>query len=61
MDYDTSKQPTKEEALEIMTSRLHNGGLYLLHAVSSANTAALGDFIDYARAQGYTFVEYLKK
>ena len=59
-DYDTSKQPTKEEALEIMTSRLHNGGLYLLHAVSSANTAALGDFIDAARAQGYTFVEYTK-
>lgn len=60
LDYDVNNQPSKEEAYNTMVERLSNGAIYLLHAVSSANTAALGDFIDEARAEGYEFKEYTK-
>ena len=52
-DYDTSDQPDPTAALEKLKSRLHPGAIYLLHAVSTTNTAILGDFIDYIRAEGY--------
>ncbi len=55
LDYDRSKQPSVSSALQKLKSRLHPGAVYLLHAVSSTNTAILGDFIDYARSQGYRF------
>lgn len=42
-------------ALEKTTAALHPGAIYLLHAVSADNAAMLGDFIDAARAAGYTF------
>lgn len=54
-DWDTSKQPTPASALNTVTSRFHSGAVILLHAVSSANTEALGDIIDTANSQGYTF------
>lgn len=59
-DWDPDHQPSKEAALQKMEGRLHNGAIYLLHAVSSTNTAVLGEFIDYARAQGYEFKKYEK-
>ena len=55
MDYDVENQPDEEESLEKMTERLHPGAVYLLHAESKTNAAVLGDFIDAAREQGYTF------
>lgn len=54
-DWDTSKQPTKEKAIEIVTSRYHNGAVILLHAVSQANTDGLAEMIDIAINQGYSF------
>lgn len=54
-DWDVNDQPTNDEALKILTERLHPGGIYLLHAVSSTNAEVLGDFIDNARALGYEF------
>lgn len=59
-DWDPDKQPSHEEALNKMKGRLHNGAIYLLHAVSATNTAVLGEFIDYARSQGYEFKKYEK-
>lgn len=59
-DWDPEKQPSQEEALSKMKGRLHNGAIYLLHAVSATNTAVLGEFIDYARSQGYEFKKYEK-
>ncbi len=44
-----------EAALQKTTGALHDGAIYLLHAVSPDNAAMLGDFIDAARAQGYQF------
>lgn len=57
-DWDPDRQPSTEEALKKMEGRLHNGAIYLLHAVSATNTAVLGEFIDYAREQGYEFMKY---
>lgn len=48
-------QPDKAESLEKLKKNLHPGAIFLLHSVSSTNTAILGDFIDYALSQGYTF------
>jgi len=55
-DWETNNQMGPDAAFEILTSRLHPGATILLHAVSDDNVAIMADFIDYARAQGYTFV-----
>lgn len=54
-DWDPAKQKGTQFALDTVTSRLHPGAVILLHAVSKDNTAALGDIVDWARAQGYVF------
>ena len=54
-DWDTSNPKGKQYAFDTVTSRLHPGCVLLLHAVSYDNAEALGDIIDYALAQGYTF------
>lgn len=54
-DWDTDNQPDPAASLEKLTERLHPGAVYLLHSVSETNTNILGDFIDNALAQGYTF------
>ena len=53
-DWDMNKQPSPQEAFDAVTKSTHDGGIYLLHAVSEANAAALGDIIDNWRQQGYT-------
>jgi len=55
VDYDIKNQPSNEKAIETITSRFHPGAVILLHAVSSTNANVLGDVIDWAREQGYTF------
>lgn len=55
LDYDVNNQPDQGQALQKVVDRLHPGAIYLLHAVSTTNTAILGDFIDQAQAKGYTF------
>lgn len=57
-DWVVDDQPDPDEALQRMTDQLHPGAVYLLHAVSSTNAQVLGDFIDAARAAGYTFETY---
>ncbi len=52
-DFNPDQQPDITEALAKTKSSLHDGAVYLLHAVSSTNTAILGDLIDYMRAEGY--------
>lgn len=54
-DYDVNNQPSTEEACERIVSRAHDGAIYLLHAVSSANTAALPQAIDDLREKGFEF------
>lgn len=57
-DWITDDQPDPTEALSEMENQLHPGAIYLLHAVSDTNTAVLGDFLDYARSQGYKFAAF---
>ena len=54
-DWDPKNQMETGKALEKVNGALHNGAIYLLHAVGSTNNDILGDFIDYARSQGYEF------
>ena len=54
-DWDTSTQNGGDYAFEKVTSRLHPGGIILLHAVSADNAEAMGRIIDYARNEGYVF------
>lgn len=54
-DWDTETQKGGDYAFKTVTSRLHPGGIILLHAVSSDNAEAMGRIIDYARSQGYEF------
>ena len=53
-DWLTDDQPDENYAYERITSATHDGAIYLLHAVSSTNTAVLGRVIDYWRSQGLT-------
>lgn len=52
-DWSTDSQPSAAEAFETVTKAVHSGAIYLLHAVSKANTEALGDIIDNWRGEGY--------
>lgn len=46
---------TKEDALSAMTSRVHNGAIYLLHPNSKGNYLALDSFIKKMKKEGYSF------
>ena len=52
-DYDTNDQPSYDTAYKVITNNSHNGAIYLLHAISEANAAVLGDVIDYLHSEGY--------
>lgn len=52
-DYNTSAQPDPATTLLNDKTKLHNGGVYLLHAVSTTNATILGELIDYIIAEGY--------
>ena len=58
-DWDPAKQQEHDIAFNRITGSLHDGEIFLLHAVSSTNTEILGDVIDYVRSQGYSFEKYL--
>ena len=46
----------KKTVLNKLRNNLHPGAIYQLHTTGPTNSDVLGDFIDYARSQGYTFV-----
>ncbi len=52
-DYNVNEQPAHDTALLDMKDSLHNGAVYLLHAVSVTNAEILGELIDYIHAEGY--------
>lgn len=54
-DYDVEHRNGRDFAYRTVTARLHPGAVILLHSVSSDNADALGDIIDFARSEGYTF------
>ncbi|SHI22960.1 peptidoglycan-N-acetylmuramic acid deacetylase [Sporobacter termitidis DSM 10068] len=57
VDWDTSKQMGSDKAYTKVVGGLHNGAVYLLHAVSKDNAEILGSFIDEAGKKGYVFAK----
>jgi peptidoglycan-N-acetylmuramic acid deacetylase len=53
LDWDTEKQPAYDKALNAVMNGNHNGAIFLLHAISSANAAILPEAIDRFREMGY--------
>lgn len=53
-DWNADSQPSSQEAFNTITSALHSGGIYLLHAVSKANADSLRDIISFWMEKGYT-------
>ena len=52
---DWKNDVTADFAEKSVLNGLHNGAVILLHAVSKGNADALGNIIDKARKEGYTF------
>ena len=59
-DWDPDNQMEESAALKKAKDRIHNGAIYLLHAVSATNAAILEDFVAQAREEGYHFAKYEK-
>ena len=55
VDWDEKKQPTKEDAMEKLTKRIHPGAIVLLHSTSSTNGEIMGDIIKEWKKMGYSF------
>lgn len=55
VDWDPDTIRGKDYTIDTLMSRIHPGAVILLHSVSPDNAAAMGEFIDKARAEGYTF------
>jgi peptidoglycan-N-acetylmuramic acid deacetylase len=55
LDYDVENQPGKAAAYQHVMDNYHDGGIFLLHAVSQSNTEALDDILKALKAQGYSF------
>lgn len=54
-DYEVNKQPSVEYAKNLIMERTHNGGIYLLHAISKTNTEILDWVLKEWKKQGYEF------
>lgn len=55
VDWNNDAQPTREEAMEKLLGRIHNGAVILLHSTSKTNGEILDDFLTALEEQGYTF------
>lgn len=54
-DWDEKKQPSIDEAKEMIVSNFHNGEIMLLHPNSKTNSEVLDEIIKEAKNQGYEF------
>ncbi|MDR0964625.1 MAG: polysaccharide deacetylase family protein [Clostridium sp.] len=55
VDWLQDDQPTREEALEKLTGRIHPGAIVLLHSTSSTNAEILDELLTTWKDMGYTF------
>ena len=55
VDYDEKHQPPVPATISLVLQGSHPAAIYLLHAISSSDTAALPAIIAGLRAQGYSF------
>jgi peptidoglycan-N-acetylmuramic acid deacetylase len=54
-DWDTANQPSEPDAIDLLRARAHNGGIFLLHAVSKTNAAILDTVLKEWKSSGYEF------
>jgi peptidoglycan-N-acetylmuramic acid deacetylase len=54
-DWLPENQPSIEAAKKIIMGRTHNGGIFLLHAVSKTNTAIMDSILKEWKAKGFEF------
>ena len=55
VDWYEDKQPTREEALNLLNKRIHPGAIVLLHSTSKTNCEIMKELIQGWKEQGYTF------
>ena len=55
VDWNVDQQPTREEALNTLLPRTHNGAVVLLHSTSKTNAKVLDELIEGWKAEGYQF------
>ena len=55
VDWYVDKQPTREEALQKLMPRTHNGAVILLHSTSKTNAQILQELITKWKEEGYQF------
>ena len=55
VDWYEDQQPTREEALKTILSRIHPGAVILLHSTSSTNAQILDELISQLKNMGYSF------
>ena len=55
VDWNNDAQPTREEALNKLLPRTHNGAVILLHSTSQTNARILDELITSWKASGYRF------
>lgn len=55
VDWYEDQQPSKEEALEKLTARIHSGAIVLLHSTSKTNAAVLDELLTKWESMGYHF------
>ncbi len=55
VDWKNDAQPTREEAMEKLTSRVHNGAVVLLHSTSKTNGEIMDELLTRWEEMGYSF------
>ncbi len=55
VDWYVDKQPTREEAINILNNRIHDGAIVLLHSTSKTNSEILEELIQRWKSRGYKF------
>ena len=55
VDWYDNKQPSREEALNLLNRRIHPGAIVLLHSTSATNGQILRELIQGWKAEGYVF------
>ncbi|MBP1743663.1 MAG: xylanase/chitin deacetylase [Firmicutes bacterium] len=54
-DWEVDNQPSQTDAINLLRERTHNGGIFLLHAVSKTNADVLDTVLKEWKDRGYEF------
>lgn len=54
-DWEVDKQPSEADSASLLRERTHNGGIFLLHAVSKTNANILDSVLKDWKSRGYNF------